>query len=157
MKHQTQIFSLSLIVLGGCATTNTPEEINYYSEVFHYSNLCANAQLMDLDTAARGKVMAMSNIYRQETGRVQAKVSELISAGSRADKKTCDVLASLINATKPSTTQASNQATSPAYAPMVVPNFGAAVAPSQPFTLNPPKFGVERVMCKKVGENMFCK
>ena len=67
------------LVLVGCATYgNSPEEIEAYASLLYDSGMCAQTGRIDQDTAAKGIAYAQSQIYRDETPRLQAKLQEYL-------------------------------------------------------------------------------
>ena len=82
----------AIVLLGGCATTNTQEEIDYYGKLAYRSHACADAGLMDQETAAKGLAHASRNIYRSETARWQERMRQDAAMGVNANQKNCNDL-----------------------------------------------------------------
>lgn len=114
--HKLLISFLSLALLGACVTPASPEYIKYFSEVYHYSQLCNQAGLMDIDTAGKGMAYASRSVNQRDAGRVNDYVKSFTASLHKADVKTCSVLALKIKeAEVTQAAQAQAQARQPVY------------------------------------------
>jgi hypothetical protein len=106
MKKLTTL-PLVLLLLVGCATPTPQENIKYYSEVYHYSELCSLAGFMDSGTAGKGMAYASRSLLSADKERGNAVIRGLVAGGAKADKKTCDVLVLRIKEAEASSSYAS--------------------------------------------------
>ena len=86
------MLGLAVLWLGGCAATNSQQEIDYYAKLAYRSHACADAGLMDQETAAKGMAYASSNIYRSETPRFQERMRQDAATGVNANQSNCNDL-----------------------------------------------------------------
>ena len=85
-------YALPLILLNACATPASQEYINYFGEIYHYSSLCHQAGLIDIDTAAKGRAFASRSVRAEDAVRVNEYVSSFTASRHKANKQVCDGL-----------------------------------------------------------------
>lgn len=105
-------------LLGGCAVTNTQAQIDRSAATWMLSKLCAQAGMLDRETAAKGMAWATSQIYSGETPRLQARAQEIYERWPKPTKKDCDNLGidiSALSMSKSSSSSASNNSYMPKY------------------------------------------
>lgn len=92
MKLRSLRFSLFavVVVITGCAT-NSQEEIDYYGQLFYFSNMCADAGMLDQETAAKGTALANSHIYASDTKRYRAKAMQMYQRHIQPTPTQCNV------------------------------------------------------------------
>lgn len=88
-KLPLRILALPLVFLSACATPSSQEYINYVGSVHHFSDLCYQAGLIDIDTAARGRVMASRNLRTEDRARVNEYLGGFTASRHKADKQSC--------------------------------------------------------------------
>ena len=87
------IASLATLFLVGCATTPRPQEdIDSLARSYYQTHICAEAGMLDQETAAKGMALINSQFYSSESARVQASGKLYAATGVKADQKNCNTL-----------------------------------------------------------------
>jgi len=88
----TGIASLATLFLVGCATPTSQSDIDRYAKTYYHCHICAAAGMLDQETAAKGMAFISSNVYREDTPRLQESAQRYAAMGVKADQKNCDDL-----------------------------------------------------------------
>jgi hypothetical protein len=117
MKKLSILAMTGTVHLAGCAIHNSDQDININSALWYGSMQCSHAGLMDQNTAAQGMAIAMSNIYREDTPRVQAKVREFASENHQTTANECEAVSLRIKTLAASKALATTRSPAPVYVP----------------------------------------
>jgi len=79
----------AIVLLGGCATSGPQNDIDRYAKLIVHCHLCAEAGMLDQETAAKGLAYAQSQVYRSDTERLQASGQRYLATGVKADQRNC--------------------------------------------------------------------
>lgn len=111
----TLLVSLLALLMTGCATANTQQEVDYAAKLHYSSQLCARTGLMDQETAAKGMALSSKHVYNSEAERVNTKLNEYRVTKPTLSKSECSDIRLHILAKVAS---APTQAPAPAYQPV---------------------------------------
>lgn len=83
---------LAISVVGCTTTPRSQEDIDQLAKSYYHAHICAEAGMLDQETAAKGMALIQSQVHSHESARVKESGRQYEATGVKADVQNCSRL-----------------------------------------------------------------